>query len=195
MAIEISTEELLNLCSSIEDTIGRKMQTPKDFKHLSEEIFNRVHSLISPSTLMRLWGYIESDVKPRVSTLNQLARFVGFRDLQDFLQMDHKNRQSSVVICRHLNVSTDIQRGQKLRLRWLPDRVCDIIYRGNLSFEVIRSEHTGLKKGATFMCPLIIEGEPLYLDNVVQYDIPGSGYVCGKRNGVTFNFLTDADAE
>ena len=195
MAIEISTEELLNLCSSIEDAIGRKMQTPKDFKHLSEEIFNRVHSLISPSTLMRLWGYIESDVKPRVSTLNQLARFVGFRDLQDFLQMDHKNRQSSVVICRHLNVSTDIQRGQKLRLRWLPDRVCDIIYRGNLSFEVIRSEHTGLKKGATFMCPLIIEGEPLYLDNVVQYDIPGSGYVCGKRNGVTFNFLTDADAE
>ncbi|MBD5238754.1 MAG: hypothetical protein HDS64_03155 [Bacteroidales bacterium] len=195
MAIEISTEELLNLCSSIEDTIGRKMQTPKDFKHLSEEIFNRVHSLISPSTLMRLWGYIESDVKPRVSTLNQLARFVGFRDLQDFLQMDHKNRQSSVVICRHLNVSTDIQRGQKLRLRWLPDRVCDIIYRGNLYFEVIRSEHTGLKKGATFMCPLIIEGEPLYLDNVVQYDIPGSGYVCGKRNGVTFNFLTDADAE
>ena len=195
MAIEISTEELLNLCSSIEDTIGRKMQTPKDFKHLSEEIFNRVHSLISPSTLMRLWGYIESDVKPRVSTMNQLARFVGFRDLQDFLQMDHKNRQSSVVICRHLNVSTDIQRGQKLRLRWLPDRVCDIIYRGNLYFEVIRSEHTGLKKGATFMCPLIIEGEPLYLDNVVQYDIPGSGYVCGKRNGVTFNFLTDADAE
>ncbi|MDE6428471.1 MAG: hypothetical protein K2K59_05910 [Muribaculaceae bacterium] len=195
MAIEISTEELLNLCSSIEDTLGRKMQTPKDFKHLSEEIFNRVHSLISPSTLMRLWGYIESDVKPRVSTLNQLARFVGFRDLQDFLLMDHKNRQSSVVICRHLNVSTDIQRGQKLRLRWLPDRVCDIIYRGNLYFEVIRSEHTGLKKGATFMCPLIIEGEPLYLDNVVQYDIPGSGYVCGKRNGVTFNFLTDADAE
>ncbi|MDE6536308.1 MAG: hypothetical protein K2K82_09935 [Muribaculaceae bacterium] len=195
MANEISTEELLNLCSSIEDTIGRKMQTPKDFKHLSEEIFNRVHSLISSSTLMRVWGYIESDVKPRVNTLTQLARFAGFRDWEDFLQMDHKNRQSSVVICRHLNVSTDIQRGQMLRLRWLPDRVCDIIYRGNLYFEVIRSEHTGLKPGATFMCPLIIEGEPLYLDNVVQYDIPGSGYVCGKRNGVTFNFLTDADAE
>ena len=58
MAIEISTEELLNLCSSIEDTLGRKIQTPKDFKHLSEEIFNRVHSLISPSTLMRVWGYV-----------------------------------------------------------------------------------------------------------------------------------------
>lgn len=190
MANEISNEELLNLCSSIEDALGRKMQTPKDFKHLSEEIFIRVHSIISSSTLMRVWGYIESDVKPRVNTLNQLARFVGFRDLQDFLQMDHKNRQSSVVICRHLNVSTDIQRGQRLRLRWLPDRVCDVIYRGNLYFEVIRSEHTALKKGATFMCQLIIEGEPLYLDNVVQYDIPGSGYVCGKRNGVTFNFLT-----
>lgn len=195
MTNEISTEELRSLCGSIEDAIGRKMQTPRDFKYLSEEIFNRVHSLISPSTLMRIWGYIESEITPRAYTLTQLARFAGFRDWQDFLQTDHSHRQSSVVISRHLNVSTDIQRGQCLRLRWLPDRVCDIIYRGNLYFEVIRSEHTGLKKGATFMCPLIIEGEPLYLDNVVQHDIPGSGYVCGKYNGINFSFLDNSDAE
>lgn len=195
MANEISTEELLNLCSSIEDTIGRKMQIPKDFKYLSEEIFKRVHSLISPSTLMRIWGYIESEVTPRVYTLNQLARFVGLRDWDDFSHTDMTNRQSSMVICRHLNVLTDIQRGQRLRLRWLPNRVCDVIYRGGLYFEVLASENTGLKKGATFMCPLIIEGEPLYLDNVVQYDIPGAGYVCGKRNGVKFSFLSNTDAE
>ncbi len=182
--------DIQTLCSSVEAAVGRKMQSPKDFKSLSEIIFTRVHSLISPSTLMRIWGYIDSDVKPRVNTLTQLARFAGFRDWDDFLSTDHSSRQSSVVICRHLNVSTDIQRGQRLRLRWLPDRICDVVYLGNLYFEVTHSEHTGLRPGATFMCPLIIEGEPLYLDNLLQHDIPASAYVCGKRNGITFQFIS-----
>lgn len=184
---QIDSNKILKLRASIEYALGHPVSSPKDFNNLSEAIFTRLHEMISSSTLMRLWGYVESDVKPRTHTLTILSRFLGYRDWADFCNSPIEGRQSSVVICRRLNVSTDIVRGQRIHLRWLPDRECVIKYLGNLYFEVEKSENTGLKKGATFMCPMIIEGEPLYLDDVKQHDIPASGYVCGKRNGITFS--------
>lgn len=186
--ISLDINKIRNLCIAAEEAVGYPLRTPRDFNRLSEDLFNRMREMVSASTLMRLWGYIDSSVKPRIHTLTLLSRFVGYRDWNAFCTADTEGRQSSVVICRRLNVATDITRGQRLRLRWLPNRVCDVRYLGNLHFEVENSENTGLKKGATFMCPLIIEGEPLYLDDVKQLDIPGSGYVCGKRNGITFAF-------
>lgn len=191
MTTQNISDNINQLRSIIESVTGKTLSTPKDFKQLSDKVYLQTHALISPSTLMRIWGYIESDVQPRTSTLSLLARFAGYRDWEDFTQSKHDNRQSSVVVCRHLNVTTDIRRGQKLRLRWLPDRTCDIVYLGNMHFKVIASENTGLKKDATFMCALIIEGEPLYLDEVEQHDMPGTCYICGKRNGVTFNFIPE----
>lgn len=174
------------LCQTVEEAVGHPLRSPRDFSQLNDDIFMRTHEFVSASTLMRLWGYIESDIKPRVHTLNILSRFVGYRDWEDFCAADIEGRQSSVVICRRLNVSTDLVEGQMVLLRWLPNRECLIRYLGNLYFEVEHSENTQLKKGTTFLCPLIIEGEPLYLDDVRQANIPASGYVCGKRNGVKF---------
>ena len=41
------------ILQSIEEQAGRKMQTPKDFQWLSDEIFRRLHQTLSPSTLKR----------------------------------------------------------------------------------------------------------------------------------------------
>ena len=54
------------------------MQTPKDFDVLSDSIFEKTHQSISPTTLKRLWGYLQEPSIPRSSTLNLLAQYVGF---------------------------------------------------------------------------------------------------------------------
>ena len=66
------------LLEIVEARIGRKMQTPKDFEYLSEQIFDSLHQHISPTTLKRLWGYLSEPSEPRMSTLNLLSRFVGY---------------------------------------------------------------------------------------------------------------------
>ena len=38
----------------------------------------------------------------------------------------------------------------------------------------------------TFECGLIVEGEPLYLDNLRQGTRPPIAYICGKKSGVNF---------
>ena len=183
------------LRTDIETALKKKLQTPKDFEFLRERIYARLHILVSRTTLMRLWGYVDEDVKPRKGTLDILSKFLGYRDWESYQENASlpKEQQSSPVMSRKLNVNSDLYIGERLRLTWQPDRVCDVEYLGELSFRVIASENTRIQPGDTFQCSLIIEGEPLYLDNLRKGDGSSSAetiaYVCGKKTGVNFEHL------
>ena len=179
----------------IETALGRQLQTPKDFDFLRERIYARQHILISRTTLMRIWGYVAEDVTPRMSTLDILTQFLGYRGWKEYQQnaLLPKEQQSSPVLSRRLSVLPTMFPGEQLRLTWLPDRVCDIEYQGNLKFLVTASENTRLKPGDTFEVSLIVEGEPLYLDNLRQGNRPPIAYVCGKKSGVRFEYVMPTD--
>jgi len=174
------------LLREIEYALKRKMQTPKDFDFLRERIFARQNVLVSSTTLKRLWGYLHEDVEPREGTLSVLAQFLGYEDWTDYKQKaldTDRTPSSSPVMSRKLNAES-LRRGERLVLTWQPERVCEVEYLGDRTFRVVRSEKTRLKAGDTFECSMIIEGEPLYLNNLCQDGVKGMAYVCGKRNGV-----------
>jgi hypothetical protein len=183
------------LRTDIETALKKKLQTPKDFEFLRERIYARLHTLVSRTTLMRLWGYVDEEVTPRKGTLDILSRFLGYLDWESYQENASlpKEQQSSPVMSRKLNVNSDLYIGERLRLTWQPDRVCDVEYLGELSFRVIASENTRIQPGDTFQCSLIVEGEPLYLDNLRKGDGSSSAetiaYVCGKKTGVNFEHL------
>ena len=183
------------LRTDIETALKKKLQTPKDFEFLRERIYARLHILVSRTTLMRLWGYVDEEVTPRKGTLDILSRFLGYQDWESYQENASlpKEQQSSPVMSRKLNVNSDLYIGERLRLTWQPDRVCDVEYLGELSFRVIASENTRILPSDTFQCSLIVEGEPLYLDNLRKGDGSTSAetiaYVCGKKTGVNFEHL------
>lgn len=176
------------LCKEIENALGRKMHTPKDFDFLRESIYARLNVLVSATTLKRIWGYLKDDVQPRVGTLDILARFLGFDDYENYLNATNEDMslQSSPVMSRKLSVPEELKEGDKLRLTWQPNRQCDLVYLGDLCFKVLSSEHTRLCAGDTFKCSLFIEGEPLYLDALSQGNSSFLAYVCGKKSGIRF---------
>lgn len=183
---QIETCEQLR--SDIETALKKKLQTPKDFEFLRERLYARLHMLVSRTTLMRFWGYINEDVSPRKATLDILTQFLGYQDWDGYCQNSllPKEQQSSPIMSRRLSVANELNKGERLRLTWQPDRVCDIEYLGDLTFKVIASENTRLQPGDTFECSLIVEGEPLYLDNLIQGQKLPTAYVCGKKAGVLF---------
>ena len=183
---QIETCEQLR--SDIETELKKKLQTPKDFEFLRERLYARLHMLVSRTTLMRFWGYINEDVSPRKATLDILTQFLGYQDWDGYCQNSllPKEQQSSPIMSRRLSVANELNKGERLRLTWQPDRVCDIEYLGDLTFKVIASENTRLQPGDTFECSLIVEGEPLYLDNLIQGQKLPTAYVCGKKAGVLF---------
>ena len=191
--MEETRENITALINAIEDALGRPVRTPKDFDLLSERIFARTGDLLSRNTLRRIWGRIGGDVMPRRSTLDILARFIGYKGFESFLSGNrHDNGEaSSPFFGRRLSVVDGLTPGDRLRLTWQPERVCDVVYNGSQHFRVTHSENTRLKEGDTFLCAIIIEGQPLYLDQLQQGTNPPTAYICGKSGGVFFERLKD----
>ena len=78
-------QHIKELRNAMEKTVGRRMRVRGDYDFLSGQIFAKTHQHISPTTLKRLWGYLPSDAKPRLSTLDLLAEFLGYDDWEAFV--------------------------------------------------------------------------------------------------------------
>jgi len=98
-----------SLRTAIEQEVERVLSAPSDFRWLSKQIEERTREHLSPTTLMRLWGYSEEWVNPRKVTLNILARFLGYMGYDDFMA----NRPSPVAVRQGGESSSDLSAGEE----------------------------------------------------------------------------------
>ena len=116
---------ILLLREAMEKKAGRHMHTPKDFDFLSESIFESLHQKVSATTLKRLWGYAGQDTKPRMFTLDLLARFAGYRDYGAFEKsIGNEGEQQSQLFLSDTITADMLAVGDRLLLTWHPDRRC-----------------------------------------------------------------------
>jgi len=74
------------------------------FVELSEAIKQKTGVLLSPTTLKRVWGKINYDSAPSISTLNALAEFIDYLNWRDFKTKNNVKKASGIpkVISSHL---------------------------------------------------------------------------------------------
>ena len=178
-----TSPEIHQLKKQLENRMNRKMKTPNDFIFLSGVIWDSTHETISPTTLKRLWGYIDGADHTRDSTLDILSRSLGFRDWEAFLKSIGKDSGSDLVVSRHIRTE-ELSEGDLVYVSWKPNRRCTFRYLGDSIFIVEKSENSKLKKGDTFSASLFILNEPLYLDNLVQGSNPPMTFVVGNKDGL-----------
>lgn len=178
-----TSPEIAELKKRIEENMKRKMRTPNDFVFLSGVVFERVRETISPTTLKRLWGYIDGADQTRNSTLNILSQFLGYDNWEDFVKKTGMESNSDEVLSPHVK-AVDLQVGDLVKVSWMPNRRCTFRYLGEEQFVVEEAENSKLKVGNTFYCSLFILGEPLYLTGLVQGKNPPVDFVVGNRDGL-----------
>ncbi len=172
------------LIARVEEVLNRKLVTKGDFEYLHEQVKNRLGESISSTTLRRLWGFSNEGVTPSQFTLDVLARFLLYRDYEDFCQ-NAGNKESQSGLCFGDKVETEhLNVGQLLRMSWLPDRMCLLKYLGEGQFVIQEALNTKLSVGDTFICHLFINNEPAYLDNLFHNGQGPLRYVAGKMSGV-----------
>ncbi|MDE6337158.1 MAG: hypothetical protein K2L34_11375 [Muribaculaceae bacterium] len=179
-------DQVKELCKKVEEVAGIQAVKSKDFEHLVVRIYERTGTLLSPTTLKRIWGYLKEPTVTRRSTLDLLAQFCGWHTYDEFLKGSMPEIESSYLSVKVLNAERDLSKGDVVKLMWHPSRVCEIEYLGNNRWTVVTSEGTRLLPGDTFRCSMIMTGEPLYLDDVVHDGVHSGIYVCGRRHGVRF---------
>lgn len=181
------------LLAQLELVCKREMKTPRDFDWLSEEMRVKRGESLSSNTLKRLWSYLPSNARPREFTLDCLSRFIGYRDYAHFVSHEKAlpgdEPTSEAVVGKKLNVLQDLAERDRILLTWRPARTCTVRLLEKDLFVVEHSESTRLQAGNTFRCGLIIEGEPLYIDDLVQEGRTPIAYVCGKVGGIHFEVI------
>lgn len=182
------------LKQQIEQMVGKPLRVAGDFVRLSERLEQRTRQRVSASTLRRFWGYDSEGVQPRRYTLDVLARFVGYRSFEDFCGKNGSGEVQSGLVLADKVTAAELCVGERLRLTWLPDRVCVVEHQGDGRFTVVEARNTRLSVGDTFEASVFIAHEPLYLDCLRHDGSAPSVYVVGKKDGITLERLAAAEA-
>lgn len=158
--------------------------SPSDFDALSLAISSATGENVSPSTLKRIWNYVKYDHTPTHSVCSVLARYTGYLDWDDF-QKSEGITDVSDFIRQDVLRAENLEKGTIIEVRWIPDRRCKFLYRGNGEFEVISAVNSKLQAGDVFKNTLMAEGEPLYCTDLRHDDESIAGYVAAKIRGIT----------
>ena len=169
----------------LESAVGKPLQTSRDFDCLSRMIAERMRERISPTTLKRLWGYLNEENNPRKYTLNLLSRFLGYRDFEHFSQQQGVV-QSGFVESAVL-YTDELCEGDKVLLSWAPNRRCELRYLGENKFVVERVLNSKLMVGDTFVCAQFFQKELLIVSQLTREGKTMGNYAMGKQGGVMWS--------
>lgn len=75
---------ILLLKEKVETRMGRKLETPRDYDYLHEQILAASNEYVSATTLKRMMGYINDGKRARTSTLDIVCRYAGYESWADF---------------------------------------------------------------------------------------------------------------
>ena len=177
--------EILSLRQDIEREVKRQIRTPYDFEFLAGVIWERLHENISPTTLKRLWGYIDGADTTRRSTLCLLSQFLGFADWEAYLAaLNQRSEVESDSFAGEGIHTRQLIPGDRVEVTWLPNRRCVFRYEGGAHFYVETAENSKLRAGDRFDTACFLIGQPMYLDNLRRGENTPTSYVAGSKTGL-----------
>lgn len=192
--MEKTEEYIEKLKEAVEQRMGGQLFNHSDFMTLSALLYDYNETVISHTTLKRMWGYLKNETpKPQIRTLNILSVFAGFKNWKDFCKyQDNLNDYSSEFILHESVHSYMMEPGQKIEIEWYPNRKVTLRREGETNvFTVTAQENSKLTIGMTLQCESFIKGEPLLLKNIKGGNITNPcDYLCGKINGIDYTLKT-----
>lgn len=181
-----NTPEIEELKQLVMQKYGRGLNTTTDFEEFSLKISHNMGENISASTLKRLWGYVGDSHKPRVVTLDILARYLGHENYYSFVSwLKTSTKYNSSFFNANQLVSSDIKSGSTVEIGWSPNRLVHLEYLGGSRFRVIDSENSKLQPGDMFITGCFIKNQPLYLPYIDRGETRTSPFVAGRNGGLT----------
>ena len=189
MGIPSNQPQIFVLRKRVETRFGKQLSVHTDFVALSAEIEACHRQHISESTLERVWTYSTRGYRTvSLRTLDVLAAYADSTDWATFCETirAEADSQSELFECRAI-CADDLSVGDRLRIGWLPDRVCEIRYLGGYGFVAEHCENAKMQPGDTFRCLEFQVGQPLSMQDFRHgtSDLAGYCYLVGRQDGLT----------
>ena len=188
MTIKSDIPQICALRERVENKLGKTLNTHSDFVELTSLIELELRQHISESTLERVWNYSTRGYdNVSLRTLNVLSNYAIGQNWNVFCDLLMKeNKIESEVFNLEVISTQDLNIGDKVRIGWLPNRICIVRYLGDNNFIAEHCENSTMKEGDTFVCHQFILGKELVMSDFRQSpNDPGKVYIVGKEHGIT----------
>lgn len=183
----------MKLSPNIKDLLAKhcnhNIATAGDCAILALDIESKTGQHMGVNTLKRLLGFIDDERDPRITTLNIIARYLGYDNWDALKLID--NEKGNSVFDKTLDElqSTQLMIGTMIEITYRPDRRLVIKHICNNSFEVIESENSKLLEGDMLQIDHIVRGYPLLVNKVEREGTSLGTFTAGNLQGIDFKLL------
>lgn len=141
------------------------------------------HSL-STTTLKRMLGFVNGAARPRQSSLDIIAQYVGYSNYS--LLAKDIGADSEISDFRTVDniTSDDLTVGEQIQLTYAPNRMLVLSYMGNNKYLVNKSGGGKLQKGDKLLIAGFYVGFELMVVDVERNGIHLGSYIAAKQGGL-----------
>lgn len=164
---------------------GHELRYPSDFEALAMDIAERTGQGFSVNTLKRLCGLIGPEVQPRRATLDTLAQYLDAADWPMLLAGLSEAGNSAFDEGEQTLDPAALVPGERIRLRYDPDRSVELEVLEGGTLRVLCSEHSKLLPGDIVHTGALCLRYPLIADSVLRDGRDLGRFTAGQTGGLT----------
>ncbi len=172
----------------LKDRCGHDVRTPADIAGLALDIESKTGEHIGVNTIKRLLGLIDDERSPRISTLDVVARYLGYGDWATLSNLDTGSNSSFDTIDGELRFE-DLSVGQQVLITYLPNRRIVMEYLGDNRFRVLQRENSKLQVDDIITVTHLIRNYPMLATEVTRGESSLGSFTAGKAKGIDFQLL------
>ena len=186
-------KQILNPCQTmlspvikeqIELKLGRNIRYHSDLECLCIEIENQTKQKVSLNTLKRLFGFISGVSEPRLYTLDTIALYLGFTNWDVYLLSLDQSGNSGFNSLQEIRIES-LPVSSIVEFGYEPDRVVQVRFEGQNSFNVILTKNSKLKENDVVEITNFVLNYPLIILNVLRDGKSMGRFTAGKVGGLT----------
>lgn len=159
------------------------LRLPSDCELLSLDIESKLGVRIGATTLKRLLGFAQDERTPHTSTLDAIARYLGYRHWEELAVIEDKGNSDFDTPEGEVR-SADLQPSNSVEITWLPDRRVLLLYEGDCCYRVVESENSKLMVDDKVEILSFVLHHPLLVINVWRDGERLGQFTAGRVSGL-----------
>ena len=168
----------------LKEKSGSDLRQPSDCEFLSLDIESKIGVHIGATTLKRLVGFAQDERMPHTSTLDALARYLGYLHWEELSQIEDKGNSDFDTTDEEVR-SADLQPDANIEITYLPDRMVRMQYLGNNHYRIAESQNSKLQVGDEVEVQNFVLHHPLLVLNVWRHGESLGQFTAGRVSGLS----------
>ena len=168
----------------LKEKSGNDLRQPSDCEFLSLDIESKTGVHIGSTTLKRLVGFAQDERMPHTSTLDAIARYLGYAHWEELSKIEDNGNSDFDTSDEEVR-SADLQPDAIVEITYLPDRKVSMKYLGNNHYQVVESQNSKLQVGDELEIQNFVLHHPLLILNVWRSGKSMGQFTAGRVSGLS----------